>query len=146
MSSLWQSSYEAGVRDPLLYQHIVSTHPLPLLLTKQNQQPNIPGFRGLIDPDTPKAAKTRRGFDGQEYELVFSDEFNLEGRTFWPGDDPYCMFQSYFFLLVRKGFSNKVLNHSLSELIRGSCRYPLLAHRFVTSVIIWYFNHTQMAS
>lgn len=22
-------------------------------------------------------------------ELVFSDEFNVEGRTFYPGDDPY---------------------------------------------------------
>jgi beta-glucanase (GH16 family) len=21
--------------------------------------------------------------------LVFSDEFNLDGRTFWPGDDPF---------------------------------------------------------
>ena len=43
----------------------------------------------LIDPDTPDAAKTRTGFDSQEYELVFSDEFNVEGRTFYPGDDPY---------------------------------------------------------
>ncbi|EGF99707.1 family 16 glycoside hydrolase, partial [Melampsora larici-populina 98AG31] len=51
--------------------------------------PHIPGYRGLIDPDTPKNAKTRRGFDGDEYELVFSDEFNQNGRTFWPGDDPY---------------------------------------------------------
>lgn len=25
----------------------------------------------------------------QEYQLVFSDEFNLDGRTFYPGDDPY---------------------------------------------------------
>lgn len=22
-------------------------------------------------------------------ELVFSDEFDVPGRTFWPGDDPY---------------------------------------------------------
>ncbi|THG94110.1 hypothetical protein EW026_g7294 [Hermanssonia centrifuga] len=43
----------------------------------------------LIDPETPDAAKTRTGFDGQQYELVFSDEFNTEGRTFYPGDDPY---------------------------------------------------------
>jgi beta-glucan synthesis-associated protein KRE6 len=39
----------------------------------------------LIDPDTPKSAKTRTGFDGQEYDLVFSDEFNVDGRTFFPG-------------------------------------------------------------
>ena len=27
--------------------------------------------------------------DGSEMVLVFSDEFNVEGRTFYPGDDPY---------------------------------------------------------
>ena len=43
----------------------------------------------LIDPDTPVAAKTRVGFDGQTYNLVFSDEFNLDNRTFYPGDDPF---------------------------------------------------------
>jgi hypothetical protein len=25
----------------------------------------------------------------EEYALVFSDEFNVEGRSFFPGDDPY---------------------------------------------------------
>ena len=43
----------------------------------------------LVDPDTPNYAKTRIGFDGQNYNLVFSDEFNLDGRTFYPGDDPF---------------------------------------------------------
>jgi beta-glucan synthesis-associated protein KRE6 len=43
----------------------------------------------LVDPDTPHSAKTRVGFDGQTYNLVFSDEFNLDNRTFYPGDDPY---------------------------------------------------------
>ncbi|EJF56767.1 beta-glucan synthesis-associated [Dichomitus squalens LYAD-421 SS1] len=43
----------------------------------------------LIDPDTPDSAKTRTGFDNQAYELVFSDEFNVDGRTFYPGDDPF---------------------------------------------------------
>lgn len=43
----------------------------------------------VIDPETPDSAKSRTGFDGQEYELVFSDEFNTDGRTFYPGDDPY---------------------------------------------------------
>ena len=27
--------------------------------------------------------------DGTDWELVFSDEFEKEGRTFWPGDDPF---------------------------------------------------------
>jgi len=43
----------------------------------------------LVDVATPDSAKTRKGFDGQEYELVFSDEFEIDGRTFFPGDDPY---------------------------------------------------------
>jgi beta-glucan synthesis-associated protein KRE6 len=39
----------------------------------------------LIDADTPKDARSRTGFDRQEYDLVFSDEFNVDGRTFFPG-------------------------------------------------------------
>ena len=42
-----------------------------------------------IDDDTPDEAKTRTGWDGEEYVLVFSDEFNKDGRSFYPGDDPY---------------------------------------------------------
>ncbi|KAF8504556.1 beta-glucan synthesis-associated [Russula emetica] len=42
-----------------------------------------------VDPDTPQSAKTRVGFDGQQYDLVFSDEFNLDNRSFEPGDDPF---------------------------------------------------------
>ncbi|GAA5981997.1 hypothetical protein JCM5350_000607 [Sporobolomyces pararoseus] len=54
-----------------------------------SQIPEMPAYRGLIDPDTPQEALTRTGFDGKEYELVFSDEFNEEGRQFYPGMDPY---------------------------------------------------------
>jgi beta-glucan synthesis-associated protein KRE6 len=43
----------------------------------------------LIDPDTPQEARTRTGFDGQPYNLVFSDEFNVDGRTFYPGEDAF---------------------------------------------------------
>jgi hypothetical protein len=50
--------------------------------------PNITN-RGLIDPDTPSSAYTMMGVDGVEMELVFSDEFNVAGRTFYPGEDPY---------------------------------------------------------
>ena len=38
-----------------------------------------------IDVDTPQSALTRKGFDGFDYEIVFSDEFNTPGRTFYPG-------------------------------------------------------------
>lgn len=45
---------------------------------------------GLIDPDTPKSAMTRKStFDGSTLNLVFSDEFNDDNRTFYPGDDPF---------------------------------------------------------
>jgi hypothetical protein len=43
----------------------------------------------LIDNDTPQESQTRMGFDGNEYQLVFSDEFTKPGRTFYPGDDPF---------------------------------------------------------
>jgi beta-glucanase (GH16 family) len=44
---------------------------------------------GLVDPDTPKSVMSRKGEYGDEYELVFSDEFNDNNRTFYEGDDPY---------------------------------------------------------
>lgn len=50
----------------------------------------MPNNFGLIDVDTPSSAFTVTSFaDGSEWQLVFSDEFNTENRTFWPGDDPY---------------------------------------------------------
>ena len=45
--------------------------------------------RGLIDADTPLSAITRRSVMGETLELVFSDEFNAQNRTFYHGDDPY---------------------------------------------------------
>jgi beta-glucanase (GH16 family) len=53
------------------------------------QIPNLPNLPQLIDPETPQSVYTRTGFDGEEYELVFSDEFNTPGRSFYPGDDPF---------------------------------------------------------
>ncbi|KAH7084487.1 beta-glucan synthesis-associated protein KRE6 [Paraphoma chrysanthemicola] len=44
---------------------------------------------GLIDPDTPRSALEKKGVFGDDYELVFSDEFNENNRTFYEGDDPY---------------------------------------------------------
>ncbi|KAJ1977255.1 hypothetical protein H4R33_006254 [Dimargaris cristalligena] len=42
-----------------------------------------------IDSDTPAEALTKTTFDGKEYTLVFSDEFNKDGRTFKAGEDPH---------------------------------------------------------
>jgi hypothetical protein len=53
------------------------------------QIPEFPQLPRLIDPDTPDEVYTRTGHDGHKYNLVFSDEFNRDGRTFWPGDDPF---------------------------------------------------------
>lgn len=39
--------------------------------------------------DTPQEAYRKEGANGEDFRLVFSDEFNTEGRSFWPGDDPY---------------------------------------------------------
>lgn len=32
---------------------------------------------------------TRKSYDGSTQKLVFSDEFNTDGRTFYDGDDPF---------------------------------------------------------
>jgi len=53
------------------------------------QVPFLPNLPQPIDPATPKEALTKRGLNGDVYNLVFSDEFNTDGRTFYPGDDPY---------------------------------------------------------
>ncbi|TIC00650.1 concanavalin A-like lectin/glucanase [Wallemia mellicola] len=53
------------------------------------QIPVLPGVRGLVDDDTPEDVKHRVGYDGKNYKLVFSDEFEQEGRTFFPGEDPF---------------------------------------------------------
>lgn len=43
----------------------------------------------MIDPDTPKSAMSKKTADGSTWKLVFSDEFNKPGRSFYPEDDPY---------------------------------------------------------
>lgn len=52
------------------------------------QVPSMPF--GLIDRETPSDAYTKASLtDGTQWTLVFSDEFNTDGRSFYPGDDPY---------------------------------------------------------
>lgn len=54
------------------------------------QVPDLTNFFKLVDDDTPTAAQSwTNPVDNSKYHLVFSDEFNREGRTFWPGDDPF---------------------------------------------------------
>ncbi|KAG8808732.1 hypothetical protein FRC17_003806, partial [Serendipita sp. 399] len=48
------------------------------------------GIFSLIDKDTPMDVRKKASpVDGRTMQLVFSDEFERPGRTFWPGDDPY---------------------------------------------------------
>ena len=52
--------------------------------------PRLSAIRtNLIDPDTPSSANSRKAKDGSSWKLVFSDEFNAEGRTFYDGDDQF---------------------------------------------------------
>lgn len=47
----------------------------------------------FIDPDTPASAyeveSTYSKTKGKKLKLVFSDEFNTPGRSFYPGEDPF---------------------------------------------------------
>ncbi|GMM45845.1 beta-glucan synthesis-associated protein [Pichia kluyveri] len=52
--------------------------------------PQLSAIRtSLIDPDTPSTYYTRKAKDGSDWQLVFSDEFAAEGRTFYEGDDQF---------------------------------------------------------
>ncbi|KAI9574771.1 glycoside hydrolase family 16 protein [Boletus coccyginus] len=59
-------------------------------INASGQIPVMSGGWALIDIHTPRDAYTKPSWNGgPDMELVFSDEFNVPGRTFWPGDDPY---------------------------------------------------------
>ncbi|KAG1757744.1 glycoside hydrolase family 16 protein [Suillus lakei] len=59
-------------------------------INASGQIPTMTNNYGLIDVDTPSSAHTYTSFaDSSQWQLVFSDEFEVENRTFWPGDDPY---------------------------------------------------------
>lgn len=51
--------------------------------------PLVPGGVPVIDSDTPVSARTKKSLNGETWKLVFSDEFNKPGRTFYPGEDPF---------------------------------------------------------
>jgi hypothetical protein len=62
----------------------------PLCIEGKQNEPLLTNLRtGLIDPDTPESAMSRTSYDGSKQVLVFSDEFNTDGRTFYDGDDPF---------------------------------------------------------
>ncbi|KAF2451054.1 glycoside hydrolase family 16 protein [Karstenula rhodostoma CBS 690.94] len=74
------------------YEELSTTHPHKNDWAWVNDEKHtlFHGMRaGLVDPDTPAHAMRKTGELGDEYELVFSDEFNDPNRTFYEGDDPY---------------------------------------------------------
>ncbi|GAA6007082.1 hypothetical protein JCM10207_001499 [Rhodosporidiobolus poonsookiae] len=63
---------------------------LPVGGAAYSYAPNITTRTGPIDPDTPESAYTKLSADGKTtLHLVFSDEFNEDGRIFDPGMDPF---------------------------------------------------------
>lgn len=72
----------AGVTNPIepeVYENL-SPYKYPLLKAIRTE---------LVDPDTPEDALTAKNAQGDEWDLVFSDEFAVEGRTFYEGDDQF---------------------------------------------------------
>lgn len=61
------------------------------------------GDWGLIDKDTPEDAYTTYSYTNpsKEMQLIFSDEFNVDGRTFYEGDDPYWEASDFHYWSVR---------------------------------------------
>ncbi|PYH44261.1 SKN1/KRE6 family beta-glucan synthesis-associated protein [Aspergillus saccharolyticus JOP 1030-1] len=67
-----------------------SCHETDPLCLDVREQPVLANIRsGLIDPDTPKSALSKKAANGKEWQLVFSDEFNTPGRTFYDDDDAF---------------------------------------------------------
>jgi hypothetical protein len=72
-------------------------------------------FSGWIDPDTDRNYyQTISAVDNRTYQLVFSDEFNVEGRRFDDGSDPrwtsihkddYTNFALHYYRYVSLQFS-----------------------------------------
>lgn len=83
---------DMGTGTPITWATINATRKWPLLKNMRV---------GLIDPETPKTEMTRTGVDGEEYHLVFSDEFNDINRTFYPGDDPYWFAPDFWYGATR---------------------------------------------
>lgn len=87
-------------------------HPLSTLggfnlggINATGQIASIPGNWALIDKDTPQSAYSKPSYaeDGVTLDLVFSDEFNVDGRSFYPGG------KNGFIMTARNLFLNRSL-------------------------------------
>ncbi|KAF2792990.1 glycoside hydrolase family 16 protein [Melanomma pulvis-pyrius CBS 109.77] len=90
MSSVGLLPYNSEYSTPLDQMWNYIPGPEPWAIVNNETYPLLRNVRtGLIDPDTPKNALTMTGDNGDKFELVFSDEFNDNNRTFYEGDDPF---------------------------------------------------------
>ncbi|KAH8915715.1 glycoside hydrolase family 16 protein [Atractiella rhizophila] len=50
----------------------------------------VAGWNGLVDKETKDSVrKWTSPIQGDTLDIIFSDEFNVDDRTFYPGDDPF---------------------------------------------------------
>ena len=88
MSSIGLIQYTSDYDTPLVQGYIPKSKDWAWV--NDRKYPLLGNIRtGLVDPDTPSSAMVILGDYGDEFELVFSDEFNDNNRTFYEGDDPF---------------------------------------------------------
>ncbi|PSK36163.1 hypothetical protein B9Z65_5978 [Elsinoe australis] len=85
--------------DTPLDQFSKYAKPEPWAVVNDRDYPLMSNMRkGLIDKDTPKDAMTKvSSVDGETLNLVFSDEFNDNNRSFYRGDDPYWFAADFWY-------------------------------------------------
>ncbi|PKI84936.1 hypothetical protein MVES1_001338 [Malassezia vespertilionis] len=82
-------------------EHVYNNKKLNAAEVVLSENAQIP-TRGLIDSDTPQNARTWHSVTAKEdFDLVFSDEFTQDGRTFWPGDDPFFEAVDLYYLATQ---------------------------------------------
>lgn len=53
-------------------------------VNRSGQVPELSNRFALVDADTPKSATYYKSHkDGSKWQIVFSDEFNVDGRSFY---------------------------------------------------------------
>lgn len=87
---------QADDRDAALHQimPLNSSYPSGFPVARVNHTSQFGDKqRMFIDPDTPPSEyeieSTFSKNKGKKFKLVFSDEFNTPGRSFYPGEDPF---------------------------------------------------------
>jgi hypothetical protein len=74
----------------------------------------------LIDKDTPRSAMVKTGMgrvNNENWNLQWSDEFDVDGRSFYPGDDPFWEAVSTYFLQVKRTSHRSLFLRSTSMLM-----------------------------